>query len=270
MSAAAGLGMGTPLCRLWPSWQGWALCTLLLLGVRVTLGRSSSTGQGEASSAGPAQGQTWLLQRSLHCQTSLRKEFNFSFFLSFFQSFFRGHKYLWRACQSSLGFLTECVTREGFLWWFTVNCSKLLSCQGAQRSYTMSGRQARSPGWLGCSGVNPSLPRGHCEAWALLKCHFNPQTAERHGWEELPLLGQKSQQISLIWQVNHCPGFLHNSTFPAHRAAMHTTAGLVPLPRYHTQLQPSSNCIQQKTLTDFSPAGFWALKGCRSGPDISM
>lgn len=144
---SSGTGHGDTSLSLWPSCQGWALCTLLLLGMRVTLGSASSTGQGEATSAVPAQGQTWLLQRSLHSQTSLREELNFSFF----QSFFRGHKYLWRACQSSLGFLTECVTREGLLWWFIVNCSKLLSCQGAQRSYTMpedAGEVSRMAGML--------------------------------------------------------------------------------------------------------------------------
>lgn len=120
------------------------------------------------------QGRTWTLQKIFCRQTSRRGEFNFSFF----QAFFRDHKYLWRACQSFLGFLTECVTREGLLWGFIVNCSKLYSCQGAERSYAVSGESKQSPqyskdakgGVCPCSG-------GHHKAYALLKCHFSPQTS---------------------------------------------------------------------------------------------
>lgn len=119
-------------------------------------------------------------------------------FLSF-NLFFRDHKYLWRACQSFLGFLTECVTREGLLWEFIVNCSELYSCQGAERSYMMSGESKQSPrygndaiGWI-CP-----CPRGHHEACALLKCRFSPQTSARLSQKKLPLLGQKSQRIILI------------------------------------------------------------------------
>lgn len=102
-----------------------------------------------------------------------RGEANFSFF----QSFFRDHKYLWRACQSFLGFLTECVTREGLLWGFIVNCSKLYSCQGAVRSYTVSGESKQSPQYDtdAAGGICPCL-RGHHKACALLMCHFSLRT----------------------------------------------------------------------------------------------
>lgn len=75
--------------------------------------------QHEAVSPGPAPAlaaHTWGRVDLANAEKSppsnfRREEFNFSFF----QSFFRDHKYLWRACQSFLGFLTECHKRRAFM-----------------------------------------------------------------------------------------------------------------------------------------------------------
>lgn len=215
-------GDAAPSPRL--SQRVWALCTYVCLGMRVAPSRAGSARQGEAIPLrrprllplAPEEGEIWPWQKSLRRQTSPREEFNFSFF----QSFFRDHKYLWRACQSFLGFLTECVTREGLLWGFIVNCSKLYSCQGAERSYTMSGESKQSPQYGNDAvGWTCPCPRGHHEACALLKCHFSPQTSARHGQEKLLLLGQKSQQT-----VNRFTWFLHGKILPLHKTAMHTSA----------------------------------------------
>lgn len=180
-----------------PRWLVWALCTSVHLGTQVTPSRATSSGQVRPFLLlQPQQGWSWPLQKSLHHQTSLREEFNFSFPSIFF---LKDHKYLWRACQSFLGFLTECVTREGLLWEFIVNCSKLYSCQGAERSYAVSGESEQSPEYSGdATGWICPCPGGHCDASALLKCHFSPQTSARHSQEKLLLLGQKSEQSTLI------------------------------------------------------------------------
>lgn len=189
----------------------------------------------------------------------------------FFQSFFRGHKYLWRACQSSLGFLTECVTREGLLWWFIVNCSKLLSCQGAQRSYTMpgdAGKVPRMPEML----WGEMLP-AQGTLWSLGTSQVSLQSSNcREAW-----LGETLSSGAEI--TANVPNLAGQSLFldfcPAEHS-LHCTgvqctppAGLVPsgVTLCSSPPLPASNRKHSQSLT---AAGFGALKGCRSGPDISM
>lgn len=158
----------------------WVLCAYGCLGMRVPWAEPARLARvrpflpcwPQLLQLAPEEGKTWPLQKSIHCQTSLREEFNFSLF----QSFFRDHKYLLRACQSFLGFLTECVTREGLLWGFIVNCSKLYSWQGARRSHTVSGERKQSPqygndalGWS-CPLPQESLRSLHTSrAFSVLK-----------------------------------------------------------------------------------------------------
>lgn len=107
--------------------------------------------------------------------------------------------------------------------------------------------QAKSPGWQWCSGLSCPLPRGHSEAWALLKCPFNLQGMA--GRNSLFLCRSHSRSIPFqgFSTAKHC---LHTELqgTPA--------AGLGPLGSTHCSkppLHPTGNTPRFSHQQDFGP-----------------